>query len=509
MYTMTKGGRHHIKTRLRTLQAAVSVQNTPSLATLNTLAPESVSAQLARLRIEQARAEWNKTHRGRNGVTSSSVVVTEIPQAILQNDNKVAIFTRSTPFNCIQELLATDPSEYGSAIPGSEHGSTIPGPPPPRSWKMGPSENLTKRRRRPSTSSLSTQAWEQSPQEGQEASGRAGVMRSGMPTLVSFCAAVVARHLESFYLPRQRSILYSFANLPGRLKQHILYEATWLRQSSVSEQTINMFLGSEYEELDLENARISYEQLVKGWWRVKREKVRKVVESWEELEEEEKSEESGSGESENGDWDTCDEGKEVYKLEANSPSKKHDSSDENTNRISGINGTNGHTRSNIESPRIRKDILQLLRPDLVSLKAPLRNYKIITPLASTLRALNLSFVPNLPALHLCCLITITLPRLTSLSVAGCFNAYDGPYALSILSRGLQFLEEWDVGHHPWLRLQNICGSAIRSAINWDRDLQALRVLRVELGGNIAIEIVNWFLAREMSGLKSKTIQVVG
>ncbi|RUS16799.1 hypothetical protein BC938DRAFT_476465, partial [Jimgerdemannia flammicorona] len=259
-------------------------------------------------------------------------------------------------------------------------------------------------------------------------------------TLLELCAQVVALHPINL-APRSRARFNrTFPRIPVHLKQEILSQCTYIQP--ITNRRLPAFVDVRYEVLDLENASVSFEALVRAWWRLGPGRENRVVESWEELED---SKLSGDGE---GD----DDNPVIPPIKAVSIT---DSEDEDG---------------------IPVEIIEILRDNEAHPTNPRPGLALTTPLSVTLRTLNLSFVPHLPSIPLARLLALTLPRLASLSLAGTLQSATGPHALLVLSRGLAQLERWDLGYHLWLRDGVLCGE--HAFVNWGRDLGRLRWLNI-------------------------------
>ncbi|CAG8546724.1 6580_t:CDS:2 [Ambispora leptoticha] len=208
-----------------------------------------------------------------------------------------------------------------------------------------------------------------------------------------------------------------FSKIPTHLKQKILSLATL--HHPLDDQLLSLFAQDlEYEELDLANSTISFERLKEAFWKVPKKRNRSN-----------------------------------YKGEA----------DEEQISISVID-------INILSSS--SEVLVIHQsPPLLSTSTT----KYICTLQN-LRRLNLSFIPNIDSAQVSTLLVTTLPLLTHLSIAGCFNNFtslsdNGPLALSILSRGLINLLFLDLSFCDW-----VLGQVLLDRVNWTRDLRSLRVL---------------------------------
>ncbi|CAB4390252.1 unnamed protein product [Rhizophagus irregularis] len=202
-----------------------------------------------------------------------------------------------------------------------------------------------------------------------------------------------------------------FANMPTHLKQCILSSLSIY--NPLTEEILPLFnTDTEYEELDLANSTINLESFKKSFWKIVEEKdlVDNLVKNWEDLADQ----------------------------------------DEETDII---------------YSRIFGKPMDITNDDDDSKKTN----KLISKLPK-LRKLNLGFTHNISGIPLSILLVATLPLLTHLSIAGCFNREDGPHSLRILS-GLINLLVLDISYCEWATDQ-----ILLQFINWDRDLKSLRVL---------------------------------
>ena len=242
-------------------------------------------------------------------------------------------------------------------------------------------------------------------------------------TLLEICSKTVAINIESY-----ASYPY-FSNIPTHLKQCIL--SSMSIYNPLTEEILSLFnTDSEYEELNFSNSNINLESLKKSFWKIVREKdlENNLVEDWEDLAEDEETSIISS---------------RVFRKPINTPNEEEIS----------FNDSRTITNKYISSlPKLRK--------------------------------LNLGFAHNIAGIPLSILLVSTLPLLTHLSIAGCFNHEDGPHSLRILS-GLINLLVLDVSYCEWVTDQNLL-----QVINWDRDLKSLRILAaVNCGSWKNVEIV--------------------
>ncbi|GES87461.1 hypothetical protein GLOIN_2v1708236 [Rhizophagus clarus] len=215
-----------------------------------------------------------------------------------------------------------------------------------------------------------------------------------------------------------------FANIPTHLKQCILSSLSVY--NPLTEEILPLFnTDIEYEELDLANSTINLESFKKSFWKIVKEKdlVNNLVRNWEDL---------------------ADQDEETDIICSRIFGKPMD-----------ITNDDGSTITN----------------------------KLISKLPK-LRKLNLGFAHNISGIPLSTLLVATLPLLTHLSIAGCFNRVDGPHSLRILS-GLINLLILDISYCEWATDQ-----ILLQFINWDRDLKSLRILvAVNCGSWKDVEIV--------------------
>ncbi|CAI2168431.1 18079_t:CDS:2 [Funneliformis geosporum] len=237
-----------------------------------------------------------------------------------------------------------------------------------------------------------------------------------IPTLLESCLKIVAINVKSYI-----SCPY-FSSIPTHLKQLILSFLSIY--NPLNEEILPLFtMDTEYEELDLANSSINFERLRKSFWKIVRKQncENNLVEDWEDL---------------------------------------VDQNDEYTDVIS--------------YRRTFSKQIDLANEDDTSSENSKKTYISKLP---KLRRLNLAFNNNIPGIPLSFLLDSTLPLLTHLSIAGCFNREDGPHSLRILS-GLINLLFLDVSYCGWVTDQ-----IILQVINWDRDLKSLRILAALNCGN--------------------------
>ncbi|KAI9106075.1 hypothetical protein DFS34DRAFT_45198 [Phlyctochytrium arcticum] len=86
-------------------------------------------------------------------------------------------------------------------------------------------------------------------------------------------------------------------------------------------------------------------------------------------------------------------------------------------------------------------------------------------------SLDISFSVLLSGIATAKLISLALPRLQRLSIAGCFDFAEGPSTLGILSRNLLRLEDLDISHCNWATAQAL------SYVGWDSRWFTVMVLR--------------------------------
>jgi hypothetical protein len=236
-------------------------------------------------------------------------------------------------------------------------------------------------------------------------------------TLLEVCSKTVAINIRSYL-----SYPY-FQNIPTHLKQCILSSLSIY--NPLIEEILPLFnMDSEYEELDLANSSINLEDFKKSFWKIVKEKdlENNLVEDWEDL---------------------ADQEADITVIFSRVFSKPIVSNDE-------------------EIP-------------FEDSRAITNNYISKLP---KLRKLNFGFTHNIPGIPLAILLVSTLPLLTHLSIAGCFNREEGPHSLRILS-GLINLLVLDISYCEWATDQTLL-----QFINWDRDLKSLRIL-------IAVSCRNW------------------
>ncbi len=320
----------------------------------------------------------------------------------------------------------------------------IPGPPPPESWTLVDS--------RGGTNEMGRRERQRRAQDGP---------RGGVELLVDIAARVVARNVESFYAQRQSDDLYDFATIPFRTKQMILRYAP--SERPISDKILPMFVDDGYVDLCFECATISFVKFVRTFWKVMRRRPHHIAESWEDLTE----------------------------IENNS-------NDDENDEAAAVNDMGLLALSSGQPIDEEDEMVNAFPPYLISIfslpsTATMLTHIISSPLASTLHHLNISFT-TFPAIPFAHLLIITLPRLTSLGLAGCFTRYDGPHALSLLSRGLSLLEKIDLGHCEWVSAEVLCGH--NAFVNWERDWRALKELRLESccgseGSALVQEVGQW------------------
>ncbi|RIA97674.1 hypothetical protein C1645_732223 [Glomus cerebriforme] len=242
-------------------------------------------------------------------------------------------------------------------------------------------------------------------------------------TLLEICSKTIAINIKSY-----ASNPY-FANIPTHLKQCILSSLSIY--NPLTEELLPLFnTDSEYEELDLANSTINLESFKKSFWKIVKEKDLKnnLIKNWEDLADQ----------------------------------------DEETDII---------------SSRIFGKPVDITNEEISFEDSRTITNKYISKLPK-LRKLNLGFTHNIPGIPLSILFVATLPLLTHLSIAGCFNREDGPHSLRILSDLINLLV-LDVSYCEWATDQ-----ILLQFINWDRDLKSLRVLvAVSCGSWKDVEIV--------------------
>ncbi|CAG8472049.1 10566_t:CDS:2 [Ambispora gerdemannii] len=293
------------------------------------------------------------------------------------------------------------------------------GPAPPKSWQYIWHKNLEgkhecKERKR------KKRVWDGS------------LNKSGIPSLVDMCTKIVTLNITSY-----KSHPY-FSKIPTHLKQRILSVATTYHPLD-DDLLLSLFAKDrEYEELDLANSTISFECLRKAFWKVPKKRNKRNSNNY-------KRGETADEQSVVDDWERL----------VDDDDNCNDDYSANNNKISDDD---------------EMHIIHL-SPPLLSISTT----KYICILRN-LRHLNLSFIPNIDAAKLSTLLVTTLPLLTHLSIAGCFNNFsllsdNGPLALNTLSRGLINLLFLDLSFCDWVH-----GQVLLDRVNWARDLRSLRVL---------------------------------
>ncbi|KAI7863020.1 hypothetical protein BDF14DRAFT_1745729 [Spinellus fusiger] len=298
------------------------------------------------------------------------------------------------------------------------------GPPPPPSWLPKAKQGIV--RRHPSTLPSQQDVFSLSYQ----------------------CAYSIAESLETQFISNATLCTAQFSSLSTNAKEHILKAFSILHQkggNGLPDSLFYLFDGYAYKELCLEGASISMNILIRMFWQawqIESQGEKKIqeylAEDWEETFRNEEKQEGLEG--------------LIY-----------DPEDPEEDTLYFI-----HT------------VLRVLVGRKLNLS---QCYLLSTPLSIQLTSLNLSFVrPFLPSTALAYLLSSTLPNLLVLSTAGTFSSVEGPQAIRILSRGLRKLCSWDIGHHEWIKADHLCGFTANTAIYWARDLQDLKVLKIQCLG---------------------------
>ncbi|CAG8444229.1 4579_t:CDS:2, partial [Acaulospora colombiana] len=243
-----------------------------------------------------------------------------------------------------------------------------------------------------------------------------------VPSLLSICVDTIAINIELYTSHRY------FSNLPTHLKQYIL--SSMSIHNPLTNESLPLFANDPgYEELDIAYSNVTLECLKKYFWKVVKEKDVKssVVEDWEDL-------------IDHGDNDNAVDILSVQRF-----------------RTSRDHTTKTEAKTLVDAEKTFKKYVSIL-PDL--------------------RRLNCGFTVNISAIPLSTLIVSTLPLLTHLSIAGCFDQEVGPHALRVLS-GLFNLLFWEISYCKWVN-----DRILLQSVNWDRDLKSLKTL-------VAIECGDW------------------
>ncbi|KAG9287746.1 hypothetical protein G9A89_004149 [Geosiphon pyriformis] len=222
-----------------------------------------------------------------------------------------------------------------------------------------------------------------------------------------------------------------FTQIPTHLKQHILSAVTIYHP--LSADLLSLFEGdTAYEELDLAYSSVSFETLREAFWKASSKKSmakikENIVDDWEAL------------------VDTGNDKTDLLSSISNLSLKPKPTKHILSSSSSGI-----LERSEVESLEKTKYICTLLN----------------------LRRLNLAFMENISAIPISTLLVSTVPLLTHLSIAGCFNRFNGPNALGILSRGLINLVYWDISYMDWLD-----ELVLLENVNWAQGMYYIHLVR--------------------------------
>lgn len=397
------------KTKLKSYEnASFNKEQKPTQTT------ESVSDKIKRLRVEQQRAEMNRSLRR----------------------SQTSNHSESHLSGLMRYETERDPTTAPLPI--------TPGPPPPPSWRL----NRVHQERIVSVQRLKA---------------KRELVTAKDNTLYGQSACQAAQSITSKKNVWSEAIPY----LPITVKQTLMQHISSI--DGLDETLFDLFISFGYSDLCFEDARISFTKFCKAYWRVEEQCAR-------------------STEEEEDDW---------WDHEDNSPFT--DAYDGYAHHPIGFDSETITTATE----DIKDERASCLEPILLLfLKDQYRNpssildkksFLLFTPLSSTLTSLNISFLrwPNISVAHL---LVCTLPHLQQLRTAGCFNATDGPRAISIISQGLRMLNLWDIGFHPWIKYETLCG--ITGLINWKRDLQELNMLCIEnLQEGVTMQVREW-LANE-------------
>ncbi|CAO3697538.1 unnamed protein product [Rhizopus microsporus] len=399
----------------------------------STSTAEFVTDKIRRLRIEQQRAEQNRQRRSRNNPQSDSTPV-----------SGVVIYQSET-------------GQQGNN--NNNNNARLPltaGPPPPPSWRTNARE--VQREQMESVKNVKE--------------NRKKVVAVGDSSLLNQCACQAARCMTTKRNGWNELIPY----LPVAVKQVLLQHISSI--DGLDSILFDSFISFDYTDLCLEDARISFAKLCKAYWRVEeyRQRVVEEVEEW-------------------WEYDIEEEGVE----EENVDHYVYSPPDANVDDC---------TSEDLDTKDERSSYLETVITDLlisqhhikVTMAHSLLNTKsfsLFTPLSCKLTSLNISFAVNWPNISLAHLLVSTLPRLQQLRTAACFNATEGPRAITIISQGLRKLKVWDIGFHNWIRLESLCGSTC--LVNWKRDLQELELLCLQhLHEGVSSQAREW-LANESHG----------
>ncbi|KAI8146379.1 hypothetical protein BJV82DRAFT_576644 [Fennellomyces sp. T-0311] len=194
------------------------------------------------------------------------------------------------------------------------------------------------------------------------------------------------------------------STLPIAAKQQVLNRLG----SRLTDTLLSRFKDECYSELNLHSARISFSTFVRCFWRTEAIVEQDQVEDWEEQVEEEEEE-------------------DYYERYEYDPTMDW-----------------------------------MVDPVIQLLKQPDQPQILMTVLSKKLVSLDLSFVA-LPS-YAAPLITLTLPHLSNLALAGCFSQNPG---LVMMAKQMRQLRRWDIGYHGWL------DATVTDQIDWGRDLQHL------------------------------------
>ncbi|CAG8460916.1 4939_t:CDS:2 [Paraglomus occultum] len=244
----------------------------------------------------------------------------------------------------------------------------------------------------------------------------------GLPSLQDISAKCLAVNLQYFIGKSY------FAQMPTHLKQSILYYAS--TYNPLNDELFSLFANDKgYEELVLANSKVSFETLKRAFWRTdkkhRKDSLSSVAYPEDELKENGKENAAVISESINNIIEDC----------AVAPV--------------GIQGTG------LPTATVKKN----------------EKKTVYSCTLTNLRRLNLAFNKQIPAMSIATLLSSTVPLLTHLSIAGCFDQGSGPHALGILSRGLINLVFLDLSHCEWVN-----DLVLMKYVNWQRDLKYLRAL---------------------------------
>ncbi|KAI9277617.1 hypothetical protein BY458DRAFT_504608 [Sporodiniella umbellata] len=307
------------------------------------------------------------------------------------------------------------------------------GPPPPPSWRSSIRERQV---------------------QIQRLQEKRRVLVTANDSLYSQCAHQAAKEILCGSKRKEWNNAIEVLSIP--VKQTLMQYISLI--NGLDDTLFDPFVSLDYHDLCLEGSTVTFTKFFKAYWQLKEQQLEEEVENW---------------------WDHDVDSEEGYihlpfNLRA---AEKVDLKEERE----------------IQIEPILSAFLKDQYPSCSS-EALLdrQGFFLFSPLASNLTSLNISFSVQWPNLSLAYLIVTTLPAIQYLRTAGCFDSIDGPRAISIISQELRFLVLWDIGFHPWLTFDRICG--VTGQIDWQRDLKELRTLYIQnLQEGVAAQIKGWII----------------